>query len=520
MLRAAARRVPDRDRLRARRRRDEPRRAVARLYAVKGRPADHPVIVHLACRRRARRWAARRPARRRARSPAACWPGPAHARRARARPGARRGDRRPRHGRAPRARPAVALALLGAFGGGIAAPSANRFGRVSPTTAAHVRADLGDDVDVVLDGGPCGSASSRRSSTARAIRAGDPAPRRRRRASASRRSLGRAVPRARSRRGRRARARWRRTTRPTPRSRSSTADELAAGVRRASSTRGQRGRRARVGRSRRPSARRASCSARRPTSTSTRAMLYAALREPTPGLDVVLAVAPGRVASARRSSTGSGAPREPAGAGRSQRDAPRPRRSGSSTPGSAASRCCARSSTSLPDESIVYFGDTGRFPYGPKPADEVLKYSLEIGDLLVERGREGARRRVQQRGGGRARRAREPDSHDPRRRRDRAGHARRRWRVTRSGSRRGHRHRRHDRVGRVPARPRSSSAPRSTSRARRARASSSSSRPATSTPTRCTCSPNGCSHRCGQPRSTRWCSVARTTRCSPVRSAT
>jgi L-threonylcarbamoyladenylate synthase len=49
----------------------------------------------------------------------------------------------------------VALALLRAFGGGIAAPSANRFGHVSPTTAEHVRADLGADVDVVLDDGPC-----------------------------------------------------------------------------------------------------------------------------------------------------------------------------------------------------------------------------------------------------------------------------------------------------------------------------------------------------------------------------
>jgi L-threonylcarbamoyladenylate synthase len=49
----------------------------------------------------------------------------------------------------------LALELLGAFGGGIAAPSANRFGRVSPTTAEHVREDLGDDVDLVLDGGPC-----------------------------------------------------------------------------------------------------------------------------------------------------------------------------------------------------------------------------------------------------------------------------------------------------------------------------------------------------------------------------
>jgi L-threonylcarbamoyladenylate synthase len=48
----------------------------------------------------------------------------------------------------------VALELLDAFGGGIAAPSANRFGRVSPTTAQHVRDDLGADVDLVLDGGP------------------------------------------------------------------------------------------------------------------------------------------------------------------------------------------------------------------------------------------------------------------------------------------------------------------------------------------------------------------------------
>jgi L-threonylcarbamoyladenylate synthase len=49
----------------------------------------------------------------------------------------------------------LALALLGAFGGGIAAPSANRFGRVSPTTAAHVRAEFGAEVPLVLDGGDC-----------------------------------------------------------------------------------------------------------------------------------------------------------------------------------------------------------------------------------------------------------------------------------------------------------------------------------------------------------------------------
>ena len=49
----------------------------------------------------------------------------------------------------------MTLELLARFGGGLAAPSANRFGKVSPTTAEHVRADLGADVDFVLDGGPC-----------------------------------------------------------------------------------------------------------------------------------------------------------------------------------------------------------------------------------------------------------------------------------------------------------------------------------------------------------------------------
>jgi L-threonylcarbamoyladenylate synthase len=49
----------------------------------------------------------------------------------------------------------VALSLLQAFDGGVAAPSANRFGSVSPTTAAHVRAELGGTVDLVVDGGSC-----------------------------------------------------------------------------------------------------------------------------------------------------------------------------------------------------------------------------------------------------------------------------------------------------------------------------------------------------------------------------
>ena len=48
----------------------------------------------------------------------------------------------------------LARAILAAFGGALAAPSANRFGRISPTSAEHVRADLGDEVDLIVDGGP------------------------------------------------------------------------------------------------------------------------------------------------------------------------------------------------------------------------------------------------------------------------------------------------------------------------------------------------------------------------------
>jgi len=47
----------------------------------------------------------------------------------------------------------------------------------------------------------------------------------------------------------------------------------------------------------------------------------------------------------------------------------------------------------VPEEPVVYFGDSGRFPYGPKPRDEVLKYALQIGDLLLDRG---ARREVRE----------------------------------------------------------------------------------------------------------------------------
>ena len=131
------------------------RDAVKRLYAVKHRPPDHPVIVHVASAAHLEEFAGELPdaARRLA---DALWPGPltlvVMRNAARVVPevtGGRDtvGLRVPDH--------PVALALLAAFGGGVAAPSANRFGKVSPTTAAHVRADLGRDVNFVLDGGPC-----------------------------------------------------------------------------------------------------------------------------------------------------------------------------------------------------------------------------------------------------------------------------------------------------------------------------------------------------------------------------
>lgn len=127
--------------------------AVARIFEVKGRPADHPVIVHLPGAEHLERWALDVPDEARALA-AACWPGPLTLvlRRGRHVPDVVTGGRDTVGLRVP-AHP-VAQALLAAFGGGIAAPSANRFGRVSPTTATHVRHDLGDDVEVILDGGP------------------------------------------------------------------------------------------------------------------------------------------------------------------------------------------------------------------------------------------------------------------------------------------------------------------------------------------------------------------------------
>jgi len=128
--------------------------AVAKIFAAKGRPADHPLIVHLPGVEHLERWAREIPETAHALA-RAFWPGPLTLILKR-QPGVLDavtggqdtvGVRVPGH--------PLALELLKAFDGGVAAPSANRFGHVSPTTAQHVRDELGDAVAMVLDGGPC-----------------------------------------------------------------------------------------------------------------------------------------------------------------------------------------------------------------------------------------------------------------------------------------------------------------------------------------------------------------------------
>jgi L-threonylcarbamoyladenylate synthase len=127
--------------------------AVARLYRVKGRPADHPVIIHFDSVERALAWTRDVPEEARVLAER-FWPGPLTLilkGNEKAKPFVTGGQ--PSVGIRVPSHP-VARQLLEAFGGGVAAPSANRFGHVSPTTAAHVREDLGADVDLVLEGGP------------------------------------------------------------------------------------------------------------------------------------------------------------------------------------------------------------------------------------------------------------------------------------------------------------------------------------------------------------------------------
>ena len=130
--------------------------AIKRIFDIKRRPFDHPLIVHIADASGLQYWADEIPqeawqlAER-------FWPGPLTLILPRSRHVPKNvtggqdtvGLRVPAH--------PVALALLDALGpeGALAAPSANRFGRISPTTAAHVREELGEAVDMILDGGPC-----------------------------------------------------------------------------------------------------------------------------------------------------------------------------------------------------------------------------------------------------------------------------------------------------------------------------------------------------------------------------
>ncbi len=127
--------------------------AVAGIFAAKGRPADHPLIVHVADAAQVTDYASRVPPFA-ARLMQAFWPGPLTVILPRkdgvaaAAAGGQNsiGLRCPAH--------PVALAFLKACNTGVAGPSANRFGRVSPTTAQHVQQEFGDAL-LVLDGGPC-----------------------------------------------------------------------------------------------------------------------------------------------------------------------------------------------------------------------------------------------------------------------------------------------------------------------------------------------------------------------------
>jgi L-threonylcarbamoyladenylate synthase len=128
--------------------------ALLKIFAAKGRPVDHPLIVHIADVDQLNDWA-REVSPRALKLAAEFWPGPLtlilkkHPEVSELVTGEQDtiGIRIPYH--------PVALSLLQAFKGGLAGPSANRFGRISPTTATAVKEELGTSVQLVLDGGQC-----------------------------------------------------------------------------------------------------------------------------------------------------------------------------------------------------------------------------------------------------------------------------------------------------------------------------------------------------------------------------
>ena len=130
--------------------------AIQKIYKIKQRPIDHPLIVHISDISHLDYWAQAIPASA-WKLAQQFWPGPLTLILRRSRHIADNvtggqdtvGLRIPAH--------PVALTLLNELGPekALAAPSANRFGRISPTTAAHVREELGCDVDMILEGGAC-----------------------------------------------------------------------------------------------------------------------------------------------------------------------------------------------------------------------------------------------------------------------------------------------------------------------------------------------------------------------------
>ena len=128
--------------------------AVTKIFALKGRPVDHPLIVHIADSSQLPKWAMAIPEEAYVLAQH-FWPGPLTMilQKQASVPDEVTGGQNTVGLRCP-AHP-LALVLLQQFDGGVAAPSANRFGHISPTTAQHVRDEFGDAVPVVLDGGEC-----------------------------------------------------------------------------------------------------------------------------------------------------------------------------------------------------------------------------------------------------------------------------------------------------------------------------------------------------------------------------